>query len=86
MSLHEAAFNILRWDDEFADLKKSFFFGGGCEEACLGVVCGLDVFYVDTPRLLGWGHVEAFLHNAEHATADGAPLAEVDNHETTSST
>jgi len=53
---------------------------------CLGVVCGLDVFYVDTPRLLGWGHVEAFLHNAEHATADGTSLAEVDNHETPSST
>jgi hypothetical protein len=32
------------------------------------------------------GRVEAFLRNAEHATADGAFLAEVDNHETPSST
>ena len=86
MSLQKAAFNILRWDYRFADLKTSFFFGGGCEEMCLGVVCGLDVFYVDTTRLLGWGCVEAFIRNAEHATADGASLAEVDNHETPSST
>jgi hypothetical protein len=46
------------------------------------VVCGLDVFYIDMPRLLGWGRVEAFLRNAEHATASGAFLAVVDNHET----
>jgi hypothetical protein len=52
---------------------------------CLGVVCGLDVFYVDTPRPLGWGACGAFLHNAEHATASDTSLAEVDNHETTSS-
>ena len=41
---------------------------------CLGVVCGLNVLYIDTPRLLGWGACGAFLHNAEHATADGASL------------